>query len=606
MKHLYIVMGKSTRCLLFLIAWLFAIESHASTRYVDAAAGDDGNDGASWGAAYKTLAKALDAAASDLSVDAIYLAQGTYYPTSDASGTDREATFAILRGGLTIRGGYPTGGGATSDPGANPTTLSGDIGTADDASDNSYHVMVIAGIALDAAPLVLEGLTFTKGNANGTGTPQFNGIDIHRNYGGGLYARAILNTAPDAFAIRNCQFISNNADDGGPGIFLENGSPLVENIVSSENSGKNGGGFYALYATPDIRNSFFTGNNMTGNGGGILSVNCNPKITGCVITGNKAGFGGGIYNYNASPTITNCVIVGNSAGDGGSIYNTFNSNETIANTIVYGNNQGIFHSSSTTTSSYSLIQGESSTANGNLNALATNPAFLFLKPDTEAPTTGGNYRLLDFSACLNAGNNAAIPAGVLTDAAGNPRIVRTTVDMGAYEAQPCAPAALYVDASVSASGDGTSWGTAFKTLKEAMDLAGCIDLQTVFVARGTYYPTGDQGGTDRDATFAITRRNIKIYGGYPSGGGVRNVSANPTILSGNIGNPADATDNSYHLMTIAGAPNTTDSIRIDGFIFVDGRADGSGTNAIGGQAVARDHGAGLYVKSNGCLRAFTL
>ena len=39
------------------------------------------------------------------------------------------------------------------------------------------------------------------------------------------------------------------------------------------------------------------------------------------------------------------------------------------------------------------------------------------------------------SLCVDVGNNAVIPVGVVTDLDGNPRIVNDVVDMGAYEFQ---------------------------------------------------------------------------------------------------------------------------------------------------------------------------
>jgi hypothetical protein len=56
----------------------------------------------------------------------------------------------------------------------------------------------------------------------------------------------------------------------------------------------------------------------------------------------------------------------------------------------------------------------------------------------------GNTRLLNTSPCIDRGSNAAVPAGITTDIAGNPRIVDfpgvrdpgAIVDMGAYEMGP--------------------------------------------------------------------------------------------------------------------------------------------------------------------------
>jgi hypothetical protein len=44
-----------------------------------------------------------------------------------------------------------------------------------------------------------------------------------------------------------------------------------------------------------------------------------------------------------------------------------------------------------------------------------------------------DFRLQDISACINAGNDSLVPAGLDTDLDGSPRIQGGAVDMGAYE-----------------------------------------------------------------------------------------------------------------------------------------------------------------------------
>jgi gliding motility-associated-like protein len=147
---------------------------------------------------------------------------------------------------------------------------------------------------------------------------------------------------------------------------------------------------------------------------------------------------------------------------------------------------------------------------------------------------------------------------------------------------------------------GDSWGTALKTLSKALTIArGSTNVDSILVAKGTYYPTGVQNGTNRDSSFVILRGTLKMYGGYPSGGGTRDIAGNPTILSGDIGRLNDSTDNSYHVMVIAGnIPATADSIVVDGFTITKGNADGTGTVNYGSSGVYQGHGGGMFMIQN--------
>ncbi|MES2647624.1 MAG: MopE-related protein [Bacteroidota bacterium] len=163
----------------------------------------------------------------------------------------------------------------------------------------------------------------------------------------------------------------------------------------------------------------------------------------------------------------------------------------------------------------------------------------------------------------------------------------------------------FVDSSRVNSGDGTSWATAYKTLKEALDLANSTSsVSEIFVAKGTYYPTGLQNGTNRDAAFVMSMKSLKIFGGFPPGGGTRNYAANRTILSGEINNNSTTTDNSYHVLVVCGAYRSgshaaNDSLILDGFSIQGGRADGSGRVNFNEIIITRDGGGGIFSASDG-------
>ncbi|MCC7507011.1 MAG: hypothetical protein IT259_17020 [Saprospiraceae bacterium] len=126
---------------------------------------------------------------------------------------------------------------------------------------------------------------------------------------------------------------------------------------------------------------------------------------------------------------------------------------------------------------------------------------------------------------------------------------------------------LYVDANVQGGQqDGSSWANATPDLQLGLELA--VSGDQVWVAQGVYYPTA---GPDRTASFYL-KQGVKLYGGF--GGGEqnlaeRNYAANETILSGNIGNPALANDNSLHVVRGAGLDSLT---VLDGFTIAHGYA----------------------------------
>ncbi|MBI3233438.1 MAG: hypothetical protein HYZ42_05260, partial [Bacteroidetes bacterium] len=142
------------------------------------------------------------------------------------------------------------------------------------------------------------------------------------------------------------------------------------------------------------------------------------------------------------------------------------------------------------------------------------------------------------------------------------------------------PSVLYVDSSVSSSGDGSSWSLAFKTLQEALSTAKkCDGIDTVRVAKGTYSPDNN-----RDSSFVLVT-GLVLEGGYPNGGGNRSVN-NLTFLDGNV-----AAGRVYHVLVGIGLDSNT---VVDGFIIQNGTANGTGNVFFNGQGIYRGFGGGFY------------
>ena len=126
----------------------------------------------------------------------------------------------------------------------------------------------------------------------------------------------------------------------------------------------------------------------------------------------------------------------------------------------------------------------------------------------------------------------------------------------------------YVDASASGIENGDSWSQAYTKLQDALADNTCVD--TIYIATGTYYPDegANQTNNNEQTPFTISS-NIVLMGGYPAGGGVRDWTANPTILSGDIDKDGNVdAENSRTVVYFTGNGD------LDGLIIEGGFADG--------------------------------
>ena len=107
---------------------------------------------------------------------------------------------------------------------------------------------------------------------------------------------------------------------------------------------------------------------------------------------------------------------------------------------------------------------------------------------------------------------------------------------------------IYVNDDAAGSHDGSSWENAFTDIQDALDLAQSGDM--LFVAQGTYRPSVEVGGSgSRFQSFQMIN-GVGIYGGFSGTETAldqRDIQANETILSGDIGAADDPSDNCYHV-----------------------------------------------------------
>lgn len=127
---------------------------------------------------------------------------------------------------------------------------------------------------------------------------------------------------------------------------------------------------------------------------------------------------------------------------------------------------------------------------------------------------------------------------------------------------------IYVNTSPSGLSDGSSWDNATNNLKGVLDTA-TYGVE-IWVAEGIYTPDS----TDRAASFIIPN-GVRILGGFKGNEALakdRDWQRNKTILSGDINNIIDQTDNSYSVVSTFSANHET---IFDGFTISGGYANGT-------------------------------
>jgi hypothetical protein len=319
---------------------------------------------------------------------------------------------------------------------------------------------------LDPADVTIIDCVFT----NNTG---FIGSAIHQRNGRNL-------------VLERCTFAGNTATNAGGAVFTfsaEDGSAerflALDCVFTDNNGGLGPGAVGVVYPETAFTNCFFAENVATFVCGGIADGSGYSTLINCVLSRNEASESGGANFGNFETAVINCTVTGNLGGGigaGGTAESV-----TASNCILWGNNPWQFNHPGVAVV-HSDVEG-GWPGIGNIDA---DP--LFVQPGTD------NVRLSIGSPCVNAGDNDAVPPGIVADIDGNPRIQGGVVDMGAYEGE--------FDAEAAADGESDFDNGEFVILVPTGGPMDPMQNAVVFVV--------NTSGPD-DATFVVTEYEADVY-----------------------------------------------------------------------------------------------
>ncbi len=590
--------------------------------------GTSSASGASWQQT-KDLQSALNNPAQ---CTEIWVKSGTYYPTA---GTDRNISFTIKHNVKLYGGFYGTETTRSQrDPINNKAVLSGNIGSPSDSIDNSRRVIHMfsdsVGTHIGTSTkidgfIIRDGHSYSSNGAgmsciavsNGWCEPNIHNVDFVSNFaqnGGAIYLYADDGRRSQPNFV-NVRFISNRAfsytqgHGNGGAVYIDTGytgnsqvNPFFHENEFLNNMAQEQGG--AIYNSSNndgevhmpVAYSTFSGNSAK-LGGAIANESSNYSeliIYNSTFYNNSAETGGAIYDgdYRHTTDLNNVTLADNSASvSGGAIHNV-HYNLHINNSILWGNTaplgSQITLDDADVRAYYSVIQGGCNaiarlsasnrlcqmiyTTDPKLGSLAMNGGFtrtMLLGTGSSAINKGDTLECLD------------------KDQRGITRPQNGQCDIGSVEMLK----SCRVTENGSASANGSDWQAQAMDLQTALTTPSCHE---VWIKTGTYKPTNT---TNRSFSFTV-QPGATVMGGFAGTEDSpveRDVENNPVILSGDIGNANDPTDNSYHVLYLDGTQGT--KILANTVIMDLEIHDGYGS--LGSFDFPNNSGAGLFCDGSG-------
>ncbi|MCD6063662.1 MAG: type sorting protein, partial [Flavipsychrobacter sp.] len=244
-----------------------------TTLYVDSsntASGCGAIDGSSWQKAFPDLNTAIEIAQTNLQINKILVAKGTYHPTNFSydvknsgkgcqiqSNANTNKTFDV-RAGVDLLGGYPSGGAATASPAIYRTILDG---------------AKAGGVTTDTATVVVR----MYNPLNNPDTTKLAGFTVRHAVGFNGRGVYCYGSYGGAVVIENC-IITRNGSSNGNAVGISGGI-LASLLIRNDTITFNSGGGISVGGTPfRLHDNYIYGNAGTAvdvSGGGTADIRRN-------------------------------------------------------------------------------------------------------------------------------------------------------------------------------------------------------------------------------------------------------------------------------------------------------------------------------------------
>ena len=264
----------------------------------------------------------------------------------------------------------------------------------------------------------------------------------------------------------------------------------------------------------------FGGGGGAGLGGAIFNDGGEVELSDSTFTANTAaggagggnaqagsGFGGAIFNYNGNLSVLNCTIASNAASNGNGIFNLGDGESSTAiliNTIISPATNALVYFDQS-------IDGGTAVSAGDGDIIASSNGFggtVVSNADPQlgplADNGGPTETMLpaESSPAIAAGD-AAAAAGESSDQRGYPRVVDSTVDIGAVETGTLPPSfTSNLPGTLTAGQSATLTFTATGTPTPAFSESGALPQGMSFVDNGN--GTATLSGTPSPGVYPLT------------------------------------------------------------------------------------------------------